>query len=251
MHLVFQRSRILLSESGRLHLPGEIPHGARDPHGGILELRRNGTPVRIMAWPEEADPPAGTAFHGLRGALGILAGEEVGLAGHARQLLDWREHHRFCGRCGRETELGPTENVLVCPGCGLPHFPRVSPAVIVLVHDGERILLGRHGGLPGRMYSTLAGFVEPGESAEETVHREILEESGVSVTDLRYFGSQSWPFPHSLMLGFFARHAGGEPRCLDDELDDVRWFTRDHLPELPPSISIARRLIDAYLEDPC
>ena len=120
--------------------------------------------------------------------------------------------------------------------------------MIVLVHDGDRALLGRHPGLPEGMYSTLAGFVEPGESAEDTVHREIHEESGVTVEDLRYQGSQSWPFPHSLMLGYLARYRGGELVREEEELEDLAWFRRDALPRIPPPVTIARTLIDAWLE---
>ena len=248
-HIFFLRSRILLREEGDLYSAGEPPPGARDPHGGILRLGIGGDAPRVMVWPEELNPPGGTRFQGLRGALAILGGQEAEWAGRARQLVEWRENHRFCGRCATPTELTPGGSALCCPRCELQQFPRVSPAVIVLVHDGGRILLGRARRFPPGMYSTLAGFVEPGESAEETIHREIREEAGVEVDDLRYFGSQSWPFPHSLMLGFHARYRSGEVRCDDDELEDVRWFTPDELPVLPPAISIARQLIEAYLSD--
>ena len=247
MHLVFQRTRVLLLESGHLYLPERPPPGAVEPHGGTLLLELGGTPLRVVALPDDLPPPPGTVFHGLRTALGILGPEEARWAGRGRQLLEWRQDHRFCGRCGGVTELSRGEAALRCPRCGLAQFPRVAPAVIVLVHDGERLLLGRGRHLPEGMYSTLAGFVEPGESAEETVHREILEEAGVTVETPRYFGSQSWPFPHSLMLGFHARFRSGEIRRDEDELEDVRWFARDELPLLPPHISIARQLIDDFL----
>jgi NAD+ diphosphatase len=245
--IVFQRSRILLSDEGVLHSPREVSEEVRDPHGGLLRVGPEEDAPRIVIGPDDGGAPDGARFLGLRSALSLLPADQAARVGRARQLLAWREQHRFCGRCGSGTELDQDGGVLRCPHCGLQQFPRVSPAVIVLVHDGDRLLLGRAPRFPPGMYSTLAGFVEPGESAEETIHREIREESGVEVIDLRYFGSQSWPFPHSLMLGFHARYRSGEVRCHDDELEDVRWFAREALPELPPPISIARQLIEAYL----
>jgi NAD+ diphosphatase len=134
-----------------------------------------------------------------------------------------------------------------CPRCGIGAYPRLSPAVIVLVERGEAVLLGRSARFPSDMYSTLAGFVEPGESLEETVAREIREESGVEVTDLRYFGSQPWPFPDSLMVAFHVRYAGGEVRPQPGEIEDARWFTLDSMPRVPPRMSIARALIDDWV----
>ena len=245
--LFFRDSRILVDERGRPFRATRPPAQARDPHGGPLRLDTVEGAPRILLWPEGEPEPAKTRWHGLRSLLPNLGPVEASWVGRARQLVEWREQHRFCGRCGAGTALAQDSSALSCTECDLAHFPRVSPAVIVLVHDGDRILLGRAHRFPAGMYSTLAGFVEPGESAEETLHREIREESGVEVQDLRYFGSQSWPFPHSLMLGFFARYRSGEVRCEDEELEDVRWFRRDRLPVLPPPVSIARRLIESWL----
>jgi NAD+ diphosphatase len=244
--LILSSGKVLVRDDGRLFRCREVPEGAAHPHGGPLAL----DPVRggpgVLQWDARVSPPPGTRLLPLRAGLGLLPPEEARLAGRARQLLEWRQHHRFCGRCGAATVLhaGPA---LRCPDCGLSHFPRVAPAVIVLVHDGDRALLGRPAHLPNGMYSTLAGFVEPGESAEDTVHREILEESGVLVEDLRYHGSQSWPFPHSLMLGYLARYRDGELRRQEEELEDLAWFHRDALPRIPPPVTIARTLIDAWL----
>jgi NAD+ diphosphatase len=141
----------------------------------------------------------------------------------------------------------PGERAKRCPACGLLSFPRLSPAIIVLVERDDRVLLARGVNFPEGMYSTLAGFVEPGESLEEAVHREIGEEVGVALTDLRYFGSQPWPFPHSLMIGFTARYAGGEIVLDDREIADAAWFTADRMPRVPQKLSIARRLIDSYV----
>ena len=239
--------RILVREDGRLLRASESLDGAVHPHGGPLRLDADHQGVGVLEWDGEVPPPSGARFLGLRPGLGVLAPDEARLAGRARQLLEWRRTHRFCGLCGASTELGPRGSSLRCTGCGHDHFPRVTPAVIVLVHDGDRALLGRHGRLPDGMYRTLAGFVEPGETAEDTVHREVLEESGVRVTDLRYRESQPWPFPHSLMLGYLARYAGGTLQREEEELDDLAWFHRDHLPRIPPPETIARRLIEAWL----
>ena len=199
----------------------------------------------MVAW--DAEPPEGMAFHGLRRLWGLLPEEAWRLAGRAVQLLDWDRNHRFCGRCGTPTERHPTERARVCPRCSLQAFPRLSPAVITLVEDGDRMLLARSPHFAPGVYSTLAGFVEPGESLEEAVVREVREEVGVELADLRYFGSQPWPFPNSLMIGFLARYAGGEIRRQEEEIEDARWFTADDLPGLPSPMSIARRLVEDFL----
>ncbi|MFH0966628.1 MAG: NAD(+) diphosphatase, partial [Methanobacteriota archaeon] len=135
----------------------------------------------------------------------------------------------------------------ICPSCGLITFPRLSPAIIVRITDGDRILLARSPHFPSHMYSVLAGFIEPGESLEATIHREVFEEVGVRVSDLRYFGSQPWPFPDSLMIGFTARYVSGDITCDGVEIEDAQWFTRDQMPELPGILSISRALIDDFL----
>lgn len=248
MYVLFRGSRVLVREDGGLYLPASAPEESVEPHAGPLHITLEAGMVEVRAWPEEHPPPSGTRFERLRPILPTLAPEEAALTGRARQLLEWRQHHRHCGRCAAVTETSADGSALRCTVCGLQQFPRVSPAVIVLVHDGDRILLGRAPRWPRGMYSTLAGFVEPGESAEDALHREVLEESGVEVEDLRYFGSQSWPFPHSLMLGYHARYRRGEIRRDEEELEDVRWFTPDALPSLPPQVSIARQLIEAFLQ---
>jgi NAD+ diphosphatase len=169
-------------------------------------------------------------------------------AGRALQLVEWARNHRYCGRCGTPTEEAPGERARRCPSCGLLAFPRLAPAIITLVErDDGRALLARNARWATGMYSCLAGFVEPGESIEAAVVREVEEEVGIGVADLRYFASQPWPFPHSLMLGFHARHARGEIRCDGREIADAQWFPPDRLPNLPGPISIARRLIDDWV----
>lgn len=196
----------------------------------------------------EMEPPAGMGFLGLRKLWGQIDEDVWKLAGRAVQIVEWDRNHRFCGRCGTPTEAHASERSRTCPSCGLQHFPRLSPAVITLVEDGEgRALLARSPHFVPGVYSTIAGFVEPGESLEEAVAREVREEVGVELRDIQYFGSQPWPFPNSLMIGFTARYAGGEVRIDPTEIEDARWFTRDGLPLIPPPLSIARALIDDWL----
>ena len=193
-------------------------------------------------------PPEGTAFEGLRRVYDRLDEDLFWVAGRAVQIIDWDRTHQFCGRCGSNTKAHPTERAKECPQCGLLHFPRLAPAIIVLVERGQEMLLARARRFPTVMYSTLAGFVEPGETLEHAVVREVKEETGISVKDIRYFGSQPWPFPHSLMIGFTAAYESGEITLEDEENIDARWFSADHLPALPGKISIARKLIDWFLE---
>jgi NAD+ diphosphatase len=188
----------------------------------------------------------------LRDVGALLDDRDAGLFVAAVALANWHATHRRCPRCGTPTEAVDAGWVRRCPTDGSDHFPRTDPAVIVLVHDGgDSCLLGRQPSWPRGRYSTLAGFVEPGESLEQTVVREIREESGVTVDDIVYRGSQPWPFPASLMLGFEARAVSGDAGAADDELEDVRWFTRADLrsgtPMLPPPASIAHWLITNWL----
>jgi NAD+ diphosphatase len=189
------------------------------------------------------------AFHGLRRLWGALDDAAWRLAGRAFQVVEWDRDHRFCGRCGTATRRGdkPGELARNCPSCGLQHYPRISPAAIVLIQDGDRLLLARSPHFAPGVYSTIAGFVDPGESLEETVVREVREEVGVELRNVRYFDSQPWPFPHSLMVGFTAEYAGGEIVIDPTEIEDARWFTPHDLPKLPAPLSIARRLIDSFL----
>ncbi|BCO20767.1 MULTISPECIES: NAD(+) diphosphatase [unclassified Alteromonas] len=164
--------------------------------------------------------------------------------GRAWQYTHFLRTHQFCGQCGAKAERVDWEMAMHCHRCQHRSYPRVSPCVIVSIHNNEQILLAkgvRH--KEANMYSTLAGFVESGESLEEAVHREIFEEVGVKVKNLRYFNSQPWPFPHSLMVGFIAEYAGGEIRCQENEIDDAQWFDIDRLPNIPPKVSIAGQLI--------
>ncbi len=203
----------------------------------------------ILAAPLQAGDrcPAPLEPMALRTLFGIVADEELGCASRAVQLLEFDAAHRFCGRCGSRALPSPVEHARVCTGCGATVYPRLSPAVIVLVSRGDECLLARSPRFPPGMYSTIAGFVEPGETAEHAVDRELAEECGVRVQGLRYAGSQPWPFPHSLMLGFHGEDAGGELRVDGVEVEAAGWFHRDRLPTLPSPGSIARRLIEEFV----
>lgn len=193
--------------------------------------------------------PAGYEVRALRSFFGAWPDPWVMVAGAAAQVLDFEATHELCGRCGARTVHEPKERARRCPSCGLIAYPRISPAVIVLVRRGREALLARSGRFPLPFYSTLAGFVEVGESLEATVVREIREEVGVTVGDLRYFGSQPWPFPHSLMIAFIARYVAGDIRVDGEEIVDARWFTPEALPMIPPPLSIARQMIDAWVAE--
>jgi NAD+ diphosphatase len=199
------------------------------------------------ALPEDVPGHAAFAWKGLRGLFGLIEEELVWAVGRTGQLVHWHTRHLFCGACGRPTADHPGERAKVCKGCDLVFHPRVSPAVIVAVVRGERLLLAHAARFPGKFYSVLAGFVEPGESLEECVRREVFEEVGIRVRDLRYFGSQPWPFPDSLMVAFTAEYAAGEIRVDSTEITDAGWFSAGELPQIPPLISIARRLIDWFV----
>ena len=193
-------------------------------------------------------PPEGMDFQAIRGLAGRVQDDLFWLAARARQTLEWDRTHRYCGQCGSPTEDKMGERAKVCPACGLMSFPRMSPAIIVAVVNGDRILLARATRFANAFYSVLAGFVEPGESLEECVKREVREEVGVEVGNIRYFGSQPWLFPNSLMVGFTADYAAGEISIDQAEIVDAGWFTPENLPLIPGKISIARRLIDWFVE---
>jgi len=198
--------------------------------------------------------PPGTRFEDLRLVAAVLPIDEAGLLGYARAIVSWRRRHRFCGTCGAKTLSAKSGHVLVCsdPSCRHEQFPRIDPAIIVLVSDGERALLGRQPSWPVGRYSTIAGFVEPGESLEDAVAREVFEETGIEVDRIEYQSSQPWPFPASLMLGFTAHALTTEVRLRDEELEDARWFNRADIASngavLPPRQSISFRLIEHWFD---
>ncbi|CAN5561981.1 NAD(+) diphosphatase [soil metagenome] len=212
---------------------------------GIGEL--DGKRYFVAEVGRDIEDPEEMSFQELRGMLGSIDERFFAMAGRAKQIVNWNRTHQFCGRCGAGTIPGPTELSKECSACGMHFYTRLSPAAIMLITSGEQLLLARSPHFPPGMYSALAGFVEPGASLEQTIAREVREEVGVEVRNLRYFGSQPWPFPDSLMIGFTAEYAGGEPRS-SEEIEDAGWFSAERMPELPPRLSIARAMIDDFLE---
>jgi NAD+ diphosphatase len=204
----------------------------------------DGVPCVAVTLPGEAAAQPGFRYAGLRSLFLRMPEPLLATAARAFQVVEWDRTHRYCGRCGSRTLEKDGERAKQCPACGYVAYPRISPAMMVLVTRGRDVLLARANRFPGAMYSALAGFVEPGEAIEDCVHREVREEVGLEVTDLRYFASQSWAFPHSLMIAYTARYAGGELRPDPAEIADVRWFALHALPDLPSPVSIARQLID-------
>jgi NAD+ diphosphatase len=194
--------------------------------------------------PESQPLPQGWAPLGLRDLFGLVETTLAALSGRAYQLLEWDRNHQYCSRCGTPTQPRKDERSRACPKCELISYPPVTPAIMILVVNGRKVLLARKPAFPKGRFSALAGFVEPGEMLEDTVARETREEVGVELKNIRYFGSQPWPFPHSLMIAFTAEYAGGEIRPDGVEIEEAHWFEPDQLPKLPPPISISRRLID-------
>ena len=197
--------------------------------------------------PKETEAPPGLKFVPGRALYSRVDEEVFSVVGRSLAIAEWDTLHRFCGRCAQPTLLVPGERARRCSVCRTPFYPRISPAIIVLITRGEEMLLARNASFPDAFFSTLAGFVDVGESLEQTVAREVREEVGLEIQNLRYFGSQPWPFGRSLMVGFTAEHASGEIRVDGQEIAEAAWFTRDRLPRIPPPLSIARRLIDAFL----
>ncbi len=205
-----------------------------------------GQPCVALTLADNAAIPDGLRATGLRALFLRIPDAHLALAGRASQVVEWDRTHRFCGRCGTATHDKPDERAKACPACGYTAYPRISPAMMALVTRGKELLLARSRRFANTaMYSALAGFVEAGETIEDCVAREVREEVGLEVKDLRYFGSQSWPFPHSLMVAYSAEYAGGDILLEDAEIVEARWFAADALPQMPPGVSIARRLIEA------
>ncbi len=237
-------------ESGAIALPR--PADLR----GLLEAATDRTCVGRLAgapcWAvgladQASSPPAGLSLRDLRVLLEELPPDQASMASRATQLLHWRRLHRHCGSCGTPMADVAGDGSRRCPSCGLNVFPRQSPAIIVAVVREGRILLAHGGRFPAALYSVLAGFVEPGEGLEACVRREVREEVGIEIENLRYFGSQSWPFPDSLMIGFLADHAAGEIRADGAEIQDAGWFGPHELPRVPNRTSISGQLIDWFV----
>ena len=207
----------------------------------------NGQPCIAAELAKDSAPPANLTFQSLRSLYTTLPEDLFAIAARATQLIAWDRTHQYCGHCATPMQQAPTERAKRCPNCNLRQYPRLSPAVIMLIYKEEEILLARAPRFREGMYSVLAGFVEPGESLEETVAREVREEVSIEIKNIRYFGSQPWPFPDSLMVGFVAEYASGEIVPEPTEIEAADWFHKSNLPPVPGKLSIARKLIDWFV----
>jgi NAD+ diphosphatase len=248
---VFCRDKLLVKTTG---IDGYI-----SSYSDLIHIEQNlsrihylgvfdGLPCYSAEVDEHIINPEGMSFQELRPLLRLLGEDIFSVAARAFQILHWDRTHQFCGRCGSHTEAKVEERARVCTQCGLISYPSLSPAIIVAVIKGPQILLARSPRFHGGFYSVLAGFVEYGETFEQCVRREVKEEVGINVENIRYFGSQPWPFPNTLMVGFTADYAGGAVTADNVEIADALWFNADNLPAIPPKGSIARRLIDWFVE---
>ncbi len=253
MWFVFRANNILVKQSTddvvKIYLsdPNKFNLGFRGQQFlGMLD----GAPCFTAELADDDFLPERTALHGLRELLGVVNDELFGIAGYANQIIHWDQTHQHCGRCGQPTRDKKDERAKICFACGLINYPRVTPAIIVAVVRDDTILLARSTRFRSNFYSVLAGFVEPGENLEHCVQREINEEVGITVQNIRYFGSQPWPFPNSLMVAFTAEYAGGKISVDASEIIHADWFSRHDLPQIPSKQTIARQLIDWFLKIP-
>jgi NAD+ diphosphatase len=249
---LFHGDRLMVEKRGN---SVAVPHMLRPGDRGLRPLRTQylGTLDGDPCFGGELEEPLetdGASFHGLRSLLGTLPESLFTLAGRAYQIVDWERTHLYCGKCGGPTEPVAGERARACTGCGMHFFPRITPAVIVAVVRDRKLLLAQSRRFPSVFHSVLAGFVEPGETFEECVRREVREEVGIEVTNLRYFGSQPWPFPHSLMVGFTAEFASGDIAIEEKEIVQAGWFGPDDVARLqiPRHGTIARQLIEWFLD---
>ncbi|MDI9549727.1 MAG: NAD(+) diphosphatase [Chloroflexota bacterium] len=231
--------------------------GIRPAHVQFMGYLQDAHGERKPCYSGDVDPstplPDGMQVEGLRELHAQLGDTLFGLAGRAVQIAAWDRTHQFCGQCGAHTQTLGHERAKRCPECGMTSYPRLSPAIIIAVtrrtEAGNLLLMARNHRFPPGRYSVVAGFVEPGESLEDAARREVREETAIRIKNIRYFGSQPWPFPNSLMIGFTAEYDCGEIVIEEAEIADARWFAADEMPRLPPKISIARRLIDWFLAE--
>lgn len=246
-YFIFRQGRVLVHKGDSNIRPiGEEWHKLESLAEIILPLSKS---IENNDFVVELSPEAGPDLEWvpLRSLVGRVEDDSFNLWGKAAQILNWQKTHRYCGNCGRETADHPTELAKICPICSLSWYPRISPCIIVLVTRGEEMLLARSPRFTEGMYSTLAGFVEAGESVESTLHREIAEEVAIRIKNIRYFGSQPWPFPGQLMLGFLAEYDTGEIRVDGVEISDAGWYTSRNLPQIPGEGTIAGRMIRHFL----
>lgn len=249
--LVFYRNQLLVKQTAH-HT--EIPTWAEIQSSAAQVARQhyigtqNGQHCYAVELSNIQNIPTTLQFYALRDLLFDLSDEQFTLAGVASQVLHWDKNHQYCGRCGTKMDIGQGERAKRCPKCRLVNYPRISPAMIVMITRGEEVLLSRSPRFRPGVYSVQAGFVEVGESAEQTVEREIMEEVGLKVKNIRYFGSQPWPFPNSLMLAFTAEYESGELQINHDELEDGGWYHFSQLPKPPAQKSIARSMLQWFIQ---
>lgn len=249
LHFLFQGGQLLLRETD-MGLPNAADKAGFDIEFGALH------PVGLLAgqycqttWCARDTPaPAGFAWHPLRSLLfGLVSEELASVAGRAGQIADWARTHQYCGACAQSMVLATGERCFKCPSCHHLAYPRISPAMMVLIRKGDQFLMAMHTMSPSKRFTPLAGFLEAGESVEEAIHREVYEEVGLRVHNLKYFSSQSWPFPHSLMIAFTADYLDGDIRIDENELSEARWFGPDDAwPEKVPHVSVSSVLVDAH-----
>jgi NAD+ diphosphatase len=241
----FRCEQLLCDEQGTMQLLTQseldaLPAIEIDSEQQLGEL--NGAPLWVVVITGEPEIN-GSQWLGLRSQLGKVAEAGFNLAARALQMAQWHYDHRFCGRCGNATSKDNEDAAKICSSCNLRFYPRISPCMIVLVTRGDELLLARHARATRVVYTTLAGFVEAGERLEDAVHREVMEEVGVTIERLTYFKSQPWPFPNQLMLGFFAEYVSGDLKIDGEEILDANWFRYDQLPEVSSAASVAGQLI--------
>ncbi|WP_292517901.1 NAD(+) diphosphatase [Methanoculleus sp.] len=225
--------------------PPDLPEGLKKEARYLGH--RGSVPCYTIEVPADLSLPEGLACSGVRELVGLIPDQELAVAALAVQIIDYDRNTRFCGRCGTPTEPARTERAKVCPSCHRIVYPRLSPAIIVLVRKGDSILMVHGIRAPPDRYSLVAGFVEPGETIEDAVRREVREETGVAIKNIRYCASEPWPFPDSLMIGFVADYESGEVVADGVEIENAAWFDREHLPVLPPRLSLTRALIDEWV----
>lgn len=246
---VFSEDKLLVGEHFKVPYVKDLSEINLKPIRTQYLGELNGKPCYSAELPSGIHPPKDMFFEGLRQLYGQIEDEFFPIAGYAVQIVLWDRTHQYCGQCGTSTEYKENERAKFCPNCGLTNFPRISPAIIVAITKGNQILLARGNRFNTMMYSVLAGFVEPGENLEECVRREVGEEVGIGVKNISYFGSQPWPFPNSLMIAFTAEYDFGEINIDGEEILDAGWYTVEDLPMIPGKLSIARRLIDWFIDN--
>jgi NAD+ diphosphatase len=245
--IIQDNALILQSGNAAPTLPyGELPDWLAAPAAPLTIGLWHGRPLRIFTTDNYSTIQPPFIAEALNAAVQTMDNATLGIGGLARQILHWEHQSRFCSLCGSRTRPLLREWGRTCSACNAKLFPRISPCAIVLVRRGDEVLLVRNAAWPAGRYSLAAGFLGFGESLEECAAREVKEETGIEITDITYVGSQSWPFPSQLMAGFVATYAGGELVVDHTELEDARWFPLSALPALPPTRSIARRIIDTF-----